>query len=69
MSTVSVRRKPAKQISRSAVGRTFEEVCAQEIAAHDRYVLETAKAMCQPKTASKGLKAPKAAKAVRQSPK
>ena len=58
MSTATVKRK-----------LTYDEVIAKEVADFDRYVLETAKAMCQPKTASKGPKAPKAAKAVRKSPK
>ena len=40
MSTISVKRKPAKQLEKYIVGTTFEEVCIQEIAVHDRRVLE-----------------------------
>ncbi len=58
MSITSAKRKPTKQIDRCTVGNTFDEVCAQEIAAHDRYVMEIAKEMSRPKNVAKP-KAPK----------
>ena len=48
---------------------TYDAVIAKEVADFDRDVLETAKAMCRPKTVSKGPKALKAAKAIRKSSK
>ena len=59
MSTISVKRKPAKQFEKYTVGTTFEEVCSQEIAVHDRRVLEIIKEMSQPKKTVRPPKTPK----------
>ncbi len=60
MSTTSVRRKPTTHTDRHyVVGKTFEEVCAQEVAAHDRRVDEIIKEMSRPQAGAKPAKKPK----------
>ena len=63
MSTTVIKReikqKAVKQFKSYIVGTTFEEVCAQEVAAHDRRVLEAIKEMYLPKKNTKPPRTPK----------
>ena len=54
-----IKRKATKQFESYTIGTTFEEVCAQEVAAHDRRVLEIIKEMNQPKKNTKSSRTPK----------
>lgn len=53
MSTVQKKRKPITPsddyFDGYIVGNTFEEICDQEMAAHDRYVMKQAMEMSRPK--------------------
>jgi hypothetical protein len=63
MSTIAIKReakrKTVKQFESYTVGTTFEEVCAQEVAAHDRRVLEIIKEMSQSTKNTKPPRTPK----------
>ncbi len=63
MSTIQAKRKQVKgrdsYFDGYIVGKTVEEVHAQEAAAHDRYVMKLAKEMSRPKTNAKPPKTPK----------
>lgn len=63
MSTIQTKRKQPKvddaYFNGYIIGKTVEEVYAQEAAAHDRYVMKLAKEMSRPKTGVKPPKTPK----------
>lgn len=63
MSTIQAKRKQVQErdsyFDGYIIGKTVEEVHAQEAAAFDRYVMKQAKEMCHHKTTAKTPKSPK----------
>ncbi len=57
MSTVIAKRKVTCQTEHDNVASTFEEVCAREMAIHDRMVMEYAMGVSRPKTSESDKKA------------